>query len=45
MTAPEAMTAGATVIPINRGASPVPSVWIVTGYRAGERIQIMALAR
>ena len=38
------MPAEATVVPINRRASPVPSVWIVTGYRAGERVQIMALA-
>ena len=44
MTASEPMSAEAKVVPINRGASPVPSVWVVTGYRAGERVQVMALA-
>lgn len=38
------MSAGATVIPIRRGENPEPIVWVVTGYRAGERMQIMALA-
>ena len=38
------MNAGATVIPIRRGENPEPIVWVVTGYRAGERMQIMALA-
>jgi mitochondrial fission protein ELM1 len=44
LSSPEPISTEATVVPINRAAGSVPSVWVVTGYRAGERVQVMALA-
>ena len=32
------------MVPIKRAPGSAPSVWVVTGYRAGERVQVMALA-
>jgi mitochondrial fission protein ELM1 len=38
------MSVAAKVVPLNRHTGPAPRVWVVTGYRAGERVQVMALA-
>ena len=32
------------MVPIKRAPGSAPSIWVVTGYRAGERVQVMALA-
>ena len=44
MNSADTITSESSVIPINRAAQAEPIVWVVTGYRAGERVQIMALA-
>jgi mitochondrial fission protein ELM1 len=44
LSSPEPISTEAKVVPIKRAAGSLPSVWVVTGYRAGERVQVMALA-
>jgi len=38
------VNADTTAAETNSAVQAAPRVWVVTGYRAGERVQILALA-